>query len=496
MSYTNRKKITHGAAYLYADNIAAMVSGYVFWLVLSRLTTPDVIGTAAAALSLSTIVATIINLGIPISVQRFLGKMFVTQRYGEARQYISAAIILLSVMVVVTILALSIFGEFLMSISQIEFSVQFIVIVLALIIFSAFGRLFRGIIIASLRTKILATATLVSTVVKFVISILLIFLGTEAVGLLIGLASFFIVETIITGFTVLSLFNRNRVDKTEESRIQKIRQVLAGGMPTWIPALITSFGVQLGTLLVFGWQGASEAGFYYIAYSIYAALAAIINVIFSITFPVLSAMDSGHHGFSWKVIKFSLILSLPFSFTLIFYPEQILSLFGEQYERASNSLIILIVSLVPITITGGITNLLYARGSYRQALIIGIAASLPRAILYFLLVPFYGGLGSAIVFTIGSIIGLATAVILIRSSDMKISWREIFLISFIPIVIPFVYSVAPISHIMGIPLSILTAYLIYFRLNLPTRSEMKGALSALPSRVGVPIQKLYDIINR
>jgi O-antigen/teichoic acid export membrane protein len=496
MDNTNRLKVTQGAIYLYVENIAAMVSGYVFWLVISRLTTPEVVGTAAAVISLSAIASTIITLGVPISVQRFLGKTFLNQKYGEAREYISASILLLVIVVILSSFFFFILGRDIMNFSEIEFTIPLLVITNALIISSAFGRLFRGIIIASLKTKILVAAGLLSTVSKFSVSILLIFVGMQATGLTIGITSYFVVETIVMGLTVLALFNKSRSQKSDRKNLKKIKQVLVGGMPAWLPAVVTSLGTQLGTLLVFGWQGSSEAGFYYIAYSIYAALAAVVGVIFSITFPVLSAMEKGHSSFSWKVIKISLILSLPFSFCFVFYPKEILSFFGDQYVSAANSLVVLTISLLPITIMGGITNLLYARGHYREAMIIGIATSLPRALIYFFLVPIFGGLGSAIAFTIGSIVGLSLALMISRKTDMKIIWKQICLISCVPIVIPFVYSLFPLGYVFAIPLSVLTAYLIYFRLNLPTRSELSEFLSVMPPRIGSPILKVYDVFNR
>lgn len=129
-------------------------------------------------------------------------------------------------------------------------------------------------------------------------------------------------------------------------------------------------------------------------------------------------------------------------------------------------------------------------------MIVGIATSLPRAVFYFILVPSHGSLGAAIAFTIRTIIGLAIALILSKNSDLKILWKQICIISSVPILIPFVYSLLPISYFIAIPLSILTVYLIYFRLNLPTRSELFVPLSVIPQRIGSPILKVYDIFNK
>ena len=104
-----------------------------------------------------------------------------------------------------------------------------------------------------------------------------------------------------------------------------------------------------------------------------------------------------------------------------------MALFGQDYINGSPSLQILLLSVLPATLTTGINILIYSYGNYRQVLIIGLASSIPRTILYFALVPIYGSNGSAISFTIGSIIGSIACIVICRKIGMLIFWKDSYL---------------------------------------------------------------------
>jgi O-antigen/teichoic acid export membrane protein len=494
--YNTKQNVTRGAVFLYIETIAAMIAGYAFWLVISKLTTPDVIGTSGALYSFSAIVSTIINLGIPISMQRFLGKSFLNKKYAESRLYILSSLILLLVAVVVGSTAFILCIPLISQLTEIHFNPVFVLLVLGLSISSAIGRLLRGVIIASLKTGILVTANAISTAAKFGISIVLISAGTGVVGLTIGILAYTVAEAAIMSMTVFNIFKLRSDEKPQMTLRSTFKPILIGGTPNWIPTLITSFGIQLGTILVFGLHGSSEAGYYFIAYSVYSALAAVIGVIFSITFPVLSSMEKGHGYFVWRTIKFSLMIALPFSFSFLFYPADVLSLFGEKYASGAAALDVLLLSLVPVTITGGITNLQYAKGDYRKAMLVGIATSLPRTIVYFILVPIWGGNGAAITFTAGALIGLIISVILSRGMEMRIIWKDILLLSVIPIIVAYVVNISSIQYMIGIFLSIAITYVAYFKLCLADAADIKDALSVLPARISRPAFKILGSIKR
>lgn len=90
MRELSRQAVAKGAGYVYFENIIATISGYVLWLFLSKLITPEIIGTASIVISLSLIFYQFVSIGIPSSVPRFLGDLFrtKTRRCQSVRRFL------------------------------------------------------------------------------------------------------------------------------------------------------------------------------------------------------------------------------------------------------------------------------------------------------------------------------------------------------------------------------------------------------------------------
>ncbi len=104
------------------------------------------------------------------------------------------------------------------------------------------------------------------------------------------------------------------------------KDIFVSSLANWIPTIIYTIGSHLGTLLVFGSHGSTEAGIYFIAFSLSMAVTALTSALFSIAYPIQSSMQDGRKRFTWRIIKLSLIISLPFSTCMIFYSKEILEL--------------------------------------------------------------------------------------------------------------------------------------------------------------------------
>jgi O-antigen/teichoic acid export membrane protein len=91
-------------------------------------------------------------------------------------------------------------------------------------------------------------------------------------------------------------------------------------------------------------------------FSIFSAITAIMYSLFSVAYRALSAMSDGRKRYAWRLIKMSLVISSPFSFSVIFYSKEIMGLLGPAYVNGSSSLEILLLSMLP---TGVVTGLIH-----------------------------------------------------------------------------------------------------------------------------------------
>src|SRR5206468_4433119 len=102
---------------------------------------------------------------------------------------------------------------------------------------------------------------------------------------------------------------------------------------------------------------AGQAGVYFIAFSIAAAISTVMTVLLSIAYPALSAMTDGRKRLAWRLTKISMIIAVPFSSTIIFYSKELLQIFGHTYVDGSSILQVLLLSMFPIAIFSGINTL-------------------------------------------------------------------------------------------------------------------------------------------
>ena len=82
-------RVARGAFYLYLSTLIASVLGYVFWLVVSKLTGPEEVGLASATVSFAVILGSLTLFGIPSGIQRFLGKAYAEGDIKALKTYLS-----------------------------------------------------------------------------------------------------------------------------------------------------------------------------------------------------------------------------------------------------------------------------------------------------------------------------------------------------------------------------------------------------------------------
>jgi O-antigen/teichoic acid export membrane protein len=496
MTKFTKQSIGKGAAYLYVNTITGMISGYIFWLVVSRMSPPEIIGIAGAVVSLASIITIIANLGVPVSIERFLGRTVANRKVEDTKIYVKASLYLLAASLIICTFAMFVLHNQLYILTKVNLGYELLTVSIMLTISSSLSTLFRGIITSTLKTKSLAIASIASTIAKFFLVFLLFFIGTGPLKVTMGITCFTVLETIILGFDIRSLF-RERSDQRSEIAVTKAFKVLLdSGMPSYVPSLIGAMGSQLGTLLVFGLQGAGHAGSFYIAYSIYSAVYRGMSVIFSITFPVLSSLDSAHREFAWRVTKISILATAPLSFAIMMYSTSIMKIFGSGYVQGSTALEVLFISIIPEAIRYGISNLVYSQGVYRQVMIIGIVTNLPRTILYFTFVPYLGETGAAASFTIGSIAGLISSIVISNKYNVSIGWRDMFLIIIVPLGLSYVMYMLHINFVIGIIMTLVLSYALYLKLKILLRADIKDSLSILPTTISKPTQKILGIVDK
>jgi len=467
-----------------------MVYGYAFWYILSRISSPDVIGISSSLISLAAIFVSLASIGIPVGSQRFLGRMFLEGKFEDVKLFVKTSLIITTVGIITCCMLLLIGRDWLFG----TYHYNLIAITVILIASSTISVLFRYVIIASLETRKLLIISVFSSGVKLFLTIILVFIATDELGVMIGFTIAPMLSAILFAINVRSLIKESQ-KRSSFKFIETFRILLKASVVTWIPSFMDTIGGQIGTVIVLGIQGSSQAGFYFIAFQISIGISAVIWALESITYPVLSAMSGGRNLFLWRVIKIGLIIVLPLSSSALFYSKDIMQIFGYNYAEGSMPLQLLLLSILPTAITAGISILMYSYGNYREVLIIGLATSIPRILLYFIFIPSYSITGAALSFTIGSIIGLIVSIIISRRLGKIIFWKDLALIFFIPILFAFLLSNINIHFIASILISVMLSYILLLKLQIVNKNDVTDSFAVLPSNIATPLSGIVNKIG-
>lgn len=477
-----KKIIGRGAAYIYIEAIASLFSGYLFWLIMSKLTTSDVIGTSSTVVTFATIVAVIAGLGITTGMQPSVAKSLSEKKIEEAKSYFISCLVLVSIGILVSCLFLLMGGSWIVN----SFRIDFGLVLMSILLIASYNTstLFRSVIVSSLRTRSLPFIFIASAGAKIVLGTLLLALGFGSVGLVIAFTFNYILSSILlTAILLSTTFKTARIKIELQSLRDNAKNILHASVVNWIPVIIMIVGSQLGTIVVFGTYGSSQAGVYFLALTIVTGISSIMSSLYTIALPTMSSLHDYRKRIAWQTVRLSAIIILPFTCSLIFFSSEIMNIFGEAYVNGSVSLQILLISMLPICVTDGIYTLAYSYRNYRYVFIVGLAISVPQTILYFSFVPLYGEMGAAIAYTVGSVLGCLVSLLISKKMGLLILWKELAIIFILPTSLGYILSYLHLNFILGIVLTITFSYVLLLKIHIVTKSDLYDFLDILPDSV-------------
>lgn len=484
-------KVGSSALYLFLDGIFGLGLGYVFWVVVSRISGSSVTGETSSSITMAVLFATVFTFGISIGSQRFLGKAFSKKDFEYFRE-VSKFIILFSLgcMVVVSIGILA-FNHVLINIFQISY--EMVLIVIAVTISYALVMALRGIFISSLKTKTILFIFIVSNLIRFVMLIPMYFLEFGSEGITLAFASFYLAATIL-----LLVSGRNQIFGSTINKgihiFSEKRELLKASVAGWSPTAIASIANQSGILFIFGITGASAAGVYYMAFGIFLAISALPQSVLAILFPIMSGMKDGREILLWKAIRSTLYVITPISIAIAFYPAPLLSIFGEDFISGTFLMSLLSLAVLPTVIHLSIVYLSYAYGRYKEVMILGIIPNAVRLILYFLLIGDYGGEGIAASMLVGSLVGLFCAVVINKIRSYGLPSLKILIITGIPIVIALPFYFSELGYYVALPIILFASFLIIPRLGVIKYDDVEEILNSLFNN-NKPNKRLLSLVK-
>jgi O-antigen/teichoic acid export membrane protein len=485
--------VARGGLFLLIGSVVSSVMGYVYWVLVSHFGGPAVVGIASTVFNLSILVSGVATLGIPVGVQRFLGREFGRKNTRSLNTYFWSSLtfcIALSILSSIVILAIAWFNIQLLGFSDI------MLIFTALLALPSFSGIFTALFTSTLSTKYQAASDVSTSIIKLCLGVLFVYIGLGWFGAVMGILFALVASVLLMVFFALRELRHLGGIRTRLSSGALGGSIHAGSV-NWLPSTIALVGQQLSFLIVFSLQGGFEAGTYFMAFAVFSIVYMLPLSFTSILFPILSGLKKGENVAAWKVLRICLALACPLVAFLTFYSNLPLSLMGSLYVSEAPTLSILCLGIIPLTFILAVNSVVYARGSYKKVLILGLATNVPRIILYFPLVPVYSGLGAALSYMIGTLTGLAAAIYLSRTVTLPVSSSKVAIAILAPFSAVLSCFLVGLSWYISAIVILFVSVLCYGRAGVVERNDLSEIARAFASeeKVAKAGEKLHRILR-
>lgn len=361
--------------FLFMDNILVSAGNWIYWLLISKMTSSSEIGIAVSVYSLVMLATTLTQLGLEYPLLKKTNAQ--GSKILGTSLLIESAVISLSIPFVI-IAVKTLYAE---SIAQ------FTLISIILLVTISLEFILRFALLGISNSKSVLFIDLVGLGIKFATGLVLVHLSVEAMGILLAylFEGFFIT---ITSFLVLKKsFNINIGNRTYFKEI--LRDALINTPAKWSKTIIVILSIVLLALMNIS---ASDVGVFYISMIITVVVGGIAS---SMAYMVIPASSTLKRDLSSSSIRISLSLTAPFVVALLVVPKSILSLIGQEYASAETILTVLAFSIIPAAITVNMISMLNNLGKSKMLIMIGILQIVTFFVCFFVLVPSYGIMGAA-----------------------------------------------------------------------------------------------------
>jgi O-antigen/teichoic acid export membrane protein len=361
---------------LFLDQIAVFAAGgWFYWLLLSKLTSPSVIGQAIAVYSLINLVAALSTLGLEYSLLK---------RSHNQRSEILGTALLIELVITIASVPIVIY---ILSAVYTE-GLDIVILAILILVTWAFLLATRFAILGVSNARIILIIDTFATGLKLISACILIYFDFGSTGILSSILLFNIASAA-TGLYVCI-----RVHGFKLSRVRNVLVLIKEGLAN-MPSIISRTLIYTLTIVLLAAVGMddSEVGTFYMVLMISLFAGGLVT---SSAYMLLPFSSTSGADLSLGSTRLALSLTVPIIAALISSPKFLLSLIGPEYIHGQSALMLLSIGIIPFSIvTIGISKFNYL-GEVRKLTAIGTIQVTSFVIPFLLFTATYGMVGAAI----------------------------------------------------------------------------------------------------
>ena len=381
----NINKIVSPGILLFIDQILVAVGGWVFWLVISRITTPAEIGLSTAFYSLAMLVTLASQLGLeyPLLKKASIDKSKILGTVMTIELVLTG----LSIPILLYVAGVM-YGE--------QSTFEYVWLTAGILVLSSLGFVSRFALLGIADAKSVFAFDMAATAVKFALGYLLVSQGLGATGIL---ASFLAYSAVIMAGTLA--IGKKKLSFSLGS-LTYAKGIVNDGLANMPSKLSKMFIMNLSVVLLafIGVMSSSDVGIFYIQLMISLAAGSMAASMAFMIIPA-SASSKAQSGAADSGIRIALGITAFIVVALLAAPQFALSLVGPNYATEATSFFILCLSIIPAATLNIAVAKLNTSNKLKQIAIVGIVQIATFLAAFFVLTPAYGLTGAAVSILVG-----------------------------------------------------------------------------------------------
>jgi O-antigen/teichoic acid export membrane protein len=369
--------------YLMLTTFTGALAGMLFWVINTKIFTPDQIGLATALISSMTLISNLSMLGLNTGIIRYLPK---ANNKSENINTVISVIALSSLFIsIVYIIGLNTFAP---KLSFLKENIFYLILFITFTIILSVDGIYSNVFIAYRSSKFIFYKSIVGNILKIISPYLLVSLGAVAIYIAASLGS---VIALIVSIYILYGYFAYKIKFTIKKKI--LSNMFKLSFSNYIASFLASLPLSILPILIVNNLGAKEAGIFYLDLMIINLLSTIQSSIGQSLFAEGSNNDKDLKKHVISSVKFIILVLIPAILITIFGGKYILLIFGKIYSDDGIMLLqLLAISVIFTSINGLLSAILNIKGKVKLILMMCIIG--PVILLSFIYFLLPGGLVS------------------------------------------------------------------------------------------------------
>jgi O-antigen/teichoic acid export membrane protein len=337
------RSLYKNASYLILGSLSTSVIGFIFVISATKLYSAEAVGLSTAAISSISLISLISELGLGITIIRFLPN-FGKDSNNFLNFCLTINCIASILITAVFLVGLKIWSPDLLEIRQ---NIIFLLVFVIFAIASSLQPLILNVFLARRKAKYIMIINIIAGILKIVLIIIVSVVLNSAFGIFVGSGIAMIVAVFLLIFLYVPKV-QNAYHPTINLRSDKAKELFSYSISNYIGRFLLQALPLIMPLIVLNNLGAEASANYYVAWTIGAVLVVIPTSIFNSLFAESSNDNSVSSSNVIRSVKFMLLLSVPVVVIVVILADKFLLLFGQSYSNeATNVLKVFALSTIP-----------------------------------------------------------------------------------------------------------------------------------------------------